>query len=104
MPTEQFGESQIFERRFTRAEMIRIVIESTRLALDGGYDFDYERPIVIQDGDELILRYFQRTVTREARSRQVDMPSLKSLIEKKAEEQRRREENNKRASEGLKEK
>ena len=65
MPTEQYGQSQILERRFTRQEILDIVKENILLRMGTAYDFDYKNPIIIDCGNEVIFRFGQQCITRE---------------------------------------
>jgi hypothetical protein len=86
MPTELYGDTQVREIKFTRAEMVSMVLQHLKQTMDRAYDFDYDRPIVIQGDDGgLILRYVQSTVAVDRESRQITFQSLEEVIKKKAE-------------------
>jgi hypothetical protein len=73
MPTEQYGNSQIKEVRFSQSEIVRIVLENLQERAGTPYDFDYDRPIVLWNKGELILRFVQGEITREAEPRHLEM-------------------------------
>jgi hypothetical protein len=66
MATEQFGNSQIKELRFSKSEIEALVHENILARMSTSYDFDYRRPIIIHEGDELIFRFVQVKITTEA--------------------------------------
>jgi hypothetical protein len=73
VPKEQYGQSQIKEVRFTRQEIVEIVHENLLARMSTSYDFDYQLPIILHDGDELVFRFVQQKITREGNPRSADM-------------------------------
>lgn len=51
MPEELYGETQVREIRFSKNDMIHIVLQHLKQTMDTPYNFDYERPIIIQPRD-----------------------------------------------------
>ncbi len=80
MPTEQYGQTQVLERRFTRAEILKIVKENIIERMGTSYDFDYKNPIILEDNGELIFRYVQSAITMENNLKTVDIKPLKKGI------------------------
>lgn len=71
---ELYGSTQVRELKFSKADVTRIVLDHVRHSLNRPYDFDYERPIVIQEPDGgLILRYVQSTITVDRESRLIGL-------------------------------
>lgn len=86
MPEELYGETQVREIRFSKNDMIHIVLQHLKQTMDTPYNFDYERPIIIQPRDGgLILRYVQQDVTVDTESRSIRLASLEDVIQKRAE-------------------
>lgn len=73
MPKESFGTTQVKEIRLSRREIISIVHENIKARLSTSYDFDYDRPLVIEGDGELIFRFVQKEISREAEPRQIEM-------------------------------
>jgi hypothetical protein len=67
-----------------------MVLQHLKQTMDRAYDFDYDRPIIIQGDDGgLILRYVQQTVAVDRESRQITFHSLDDVIKKKAERRKK---------------
>lgn len=79
MPTEQFGQSQIKEVRFSKQEIINILHENLLARMSTSYDFDYNRPLVLTlSGDfHVTFRFVQSEITEKDKLREVDMKPLK---------------------------
>lgn len=85
MPKEMYGDAQVREIKLTRTELVSIALQHIKLTMDKPYDFDYERPIIMQEPDGgLTLRYVQQTITQDRESRQITFKSLDEVIAKKA--------------------
>lgn len=77
MPTEQFGQSQIKEVKFTKAEIVNLVHENILVRMSTSYDFDYQRPLVIQSADGgLIFRFVQGEITGKEKMREADLSEI----------------------------
>lgn len=78
MPVEQYGTTQVRELHFTKGEVHRLVAENAYGRLEKPYDFDYDHPIIlVDDSGGIIVRYVQQTVTREARSKLINLSPIK---------------------------
>lgn len=77
MSTEQYGQTQVLERRFTRAEILKIVKENIIERIGTSYDFDYQNPIILEDKGDFIFRYVQKAITMDTTLKTVNMKPLK---------------------------
>jgi hypothetical protein len=80
MPQEAYGTTQVRELRFTRREVEALVMENLHARLSQSYDFDYDRPIILHEGEDVIVRFVQRDVTREARPKSVRMAPIDATL------------------------
>lgn len=77
MPKEAYATSQVREVRFSRSEVVGIVLENFRARAETPYDFDYERPLVIfGDNGEIIFRFVQSEISREKEPRHIHFKPL----------------------------
>lgn len=65
MIKQAYGTTQVLELSLDKRDIEAIIVENLQARGVGGYDFDYDRPILIWDGQNLIVRYVQQKTTRE---------------------------------------
>lgn len=68
MATELYATTQVKQMTFTRAEIIKILIENIKARANTPYDFDYNIPYVVEDGDSFLFRFMQKKITVEPNS------------------------------------
>ena len=66
---KQYGMTQVCEFRLTQVEVDRIVKENVAFRCDPSYDFDTQNPLLLRDGDVYIVRFVQKTVTKDGSAR-----------------------------------
>ena len=75
--TEQHGNTQIKELRFTRSEIEQIVLDNIVNRQGTPYDFDYDKPYILYEGSALIMRFVQTKVTLESKPRNFYLAEFK---------------------------
>ena len=75
--TEQHGNTQIRELRFTKNEVEQIVLDNIVNRQNTPYDFDYDKPYILHDGGILIMRFVQTKVTLESKPRNFYLTEFK---------------------------
>ncbi len=75
--TEQYGNSQIKEMIFSQKEIENIIIENILRRTTTPYDFDYKKPYILWDNENLILRFVQTKVTLESKPRDFYFKEIK---------------------------
>jgi hypothetical protein len=71
MPQELYADSQIKQVRFTKAEITQILLENFKLRAGTPYDFDYDRPFVLNTEDGgMIFRFVQTKITASEKDRE----------------------------------
>ncbi len=75
--TEQHGNTQIRELKFTKSEIEQIVLDNIVNRQNTPYDFDYDKPYILYDKDILIMRFVQTKVTLESKPRNFYLTEFK---------------------------
>lgn len=77
MPTEMFAETQVKEVRFTKREIVALVLENVQTRMSTSYDFDYSNPFVkwLSDGG-LVFRFVQQEVIKPEQIRDAVMSPI----------------------------
>lgn len=75
---QQYFTTQVQEVRLTKQEILKIVTENVALrASIGGYDFDHQRPIIVElPNGGLSLRFVQEFMLKDSRVDSVTMEPL----------------------------